>query len=694
MSHGEVKGIDETSTVVGGGAGQRARRVADVSRHWALRFGAAQPFPMFSVPRAGADGTVGAEALRAFDEALRHAAVALAALAAADFRAFWSTVVTADAPARFLGALLRTCPHAWCAHTARARAVLARPALRGVVLGARDVFVRLLRRADSATLFVGAPAHAQYLRALGCADAPALIAACALFGPLAPTPCDEDAFVLAVRALLADEPLVARPLLADCARIAPAIIATLALSSPSPSSSSQEGESKEGEKEEADGEDDEEADAMDALLDAVATLAAFLRVATACAAPFVRAGLLPQLARCHAQVAARLPHGDTTTAAGATAARVLRLVEACAASAVMFAWLAVFAGAPEHLPPPPPPPTPDAEGVGDDRETARERERAEAAAGLLAFLRSAGDAEHGTLARALDDRCDLGGRVRALAAQHPTAFPRAQVDAVLLILGRSTSSTGSTSSSGSGGGSGNSGNEAFPALPVSGVDQLLSLFPGADIAKLQAALAACGGRVEAVVARVCEGDLDVRPAVAEAPVLPEPLAEGARVVVLRGKGDAKSLGDGDASGEGQGSEAMKDAILARLARMEEEEERERIRRYEAQRLRRGAGAADVYADDYDDSFDDFVRYDFQDGEELGDGDDDSDDGGEGAAVPAAAAAAAAAAPVVVPQQQSQQQGGRGGGRGGRGGGRRGKNHHQSDRAMSKRNRGMVPIARP
>ena len=197
--------------------------------------------------------------------------------------------------------------------------------------------------------------------------------------------------------------------------------------------------------------------------------------------------------------------------------------------------------------------------------------------------------------------------------------------------------------------------------------------------------------VEAVVARVCEGDLDVRPAVAEAPVLPEPLAEGARVVVLRGKGDAKSLGDGDASGEGQGSEAMKDAILARLARMEEEEERERIRRYEAQRLRRGAGAADVYADDYDDSFDDFVRYDFQDGEELGDGDDDSDDGGEGAAVPAAAAAA----PVVVPQQQSQQQqGGRGGGRGGGRRGGRGKNHHQSDRAMSKRNRGMVPIARP
>ena len=40
MSHGEVKGIDETSTVVGGGAGQRARRVADVSRHWALRWGA------------------------------------------------------------------------------------------------------------------------------------------------------------------------------------------------------------------------------------------------------------------------------------------------------------------------------------------------------------------------------------------------------------------------------------------------------------------------------------------------------------------------------------------------------------------------------------------------------------------------------------------------------------------------------
>lgn len=668
-----MKGIDETSTMVGEGA--RTRRVADVSRHWALRFGAEQPFPAFSPPR-----TTDAEALRPFDEALRHAAVALAALGAADFRAFWSTLVTVDAPGRFVAGLLRACPHAWCAHTPRARALLARPPLRGAVLGARDVVVRALCRAESAAACVSAPAHAQYLRALGWTDAPALIAACALFGPLAPNPCDEDAFVRAVRALLADEPLVARPLLAECAKIAPAIIATLSL----------DDSTKKEEKEE---DDDNE---MDSLLDAVATLAAFFRVATVCTAPFVRAGLFPQLSRCYAAVSARLMQGDATTPAAATATDVLRAIEACAASALMFAWLAVFAGASEHVPPPAAADMEESNSEDTkDKEAAREKMRREAATGLLAFVRTAGDTTEGALVRALDDRCDLGARVRALAAQHRDVFPRADVDAALRALGRSTATTSS----------GGNDEEAFPALPTTGVDQLLSLFPGADIAKLEKALAACGGRVEDVVARVCEGGLDVQPdaaaRVAEAPGLAEPLAEGSHLVVLHGRGgghrgDVESS-DGSSSSKEE-REEMKDAILARLARMEEEEERERVRRYEAQRLRRSAGAADVYADDYDDSFDDFVRYDFQDGEELGDGDSDDGNGDDGSSSSSgsvsaySAAAKPAAKPAAQPAVAPQSSGGRGGGRGGRRGGR-GKNHHQSDRAMNKRNRGMVPIAR-
>ena len=385
-----------------------------------------------------------------FDEALRHAAVALAALGAADFRAFWSTLVTVDAPGRFVAGLLRACPHAWCAHTPRARALLARPPLRGAVLGARDVVVRALCRAESAAACVSAPAHAQYLRALGWTDAPALIAACALFGPLAPNPCDEDAFVRAVRALLADEPLVARPLLAECAKIAPAIIATLSL----------DDSTKKEEKEE---DDDNE---MDSLLDAVATLAAFFRVATVCTAPFVRAGLFPQLSRCYAAVSARLMQGDATTPAAATATDVLRAIEACAASALMFAWLAVFAGASEHVPPPAAADMEESNSEDTkDKEAAREKMRREAATGLLAFVRTAGDTTEGALVRALDDRCDLGARVRALAAQHRDVFPRADVDAALRALGRSTATTSKDE-------------EAFPALPTTGVDQLLSLFPG------------------------------------------------------------------------------------------------------------------------------------------------------------------------------------------------------------------------
>ena len=648
------RGIDESRTLLAVDA-QRTRSVRDVSGHWAVSFARdRQPFPRFAVPRS-------AEGMAAFDEALRHTAVALGALLAADFRGFWSTVVVRAEPAAFLASLLSECPRPWSA-APLARAVLARPPLRGVLLAARDVFVRLTRREESAAVYVTPGAFADYLRKLGCFTATALVAACALFGPLAPNACDEDAFVLAVRRLLADEPLVAAPFASDLERVAPSLVG--ALTAPAAPAASAAAE--------------EPAVPLEGLLDATATLAAFLRVCPSGAPVLVRAGLMARLVSCYAEVSGLVGRPGVDEA---TAQSVLRCLEACAASAAMHAWFARFVGA----------------------APAGEAELKQAADELLAWLETAARLPDALLVRALDGRCDLCGKLEALAAQHSSHFPRARVDAVLLMLGKAGSSSAAEAGRG-----GSAPAEAFPELPVSPVDQLLSLFPGADIAKVQSALERCHGSVEDVVALVCENKIDIQGAKAagdgdgdgaeggeegEEKEGEEEALGGQRLVVYR-KGKKKGEEE-----EGEAAdESTQKAIMARLERMEAEDERERIRKYEAWRLRKSSGrdGADQYADDYDDSFDDFIRYDFQDGESLDDDNDTKAKEQQQQQYEPQAATAAAAASTTETETTSATSAtsARGGGSGGRRGSRRGKKHYQSDRAMSKRNRGMVPFMQP
>jgi uncharacterized protein YkuJ len=138
-------------------------------------------------------------------------------------------------------------------------------------------------------------------------------------------------------------------------------------------------------------------------------------------------------------------------------------------------------------------------------------------------------------------------------------------------------------------------------------------------------------------------------------------------------------------------EGTKVAILTRLQKMEDEDERERIRTFERMR-KSGALAESEYADEPDDSFDQFLRFEFQqEGEALGDGE-----------TPAAAtptppeAPAPVTAAAAMPSQPGQpgQLPQRAIGASARGGARTKapheyKRHHQKDRAMRKRS-GMFP----
>jgi len=445
-----------------------------------------------------------------------------------------------------------------------------------------------------------------------------------------------------------------------------------------------------------------------------------LRVATVLADVFVKAGLLDRLAQCYADVSTQAEK-PSSKEKGDTFTEVLTCIEACASSAIMFAWLGVLAGAPPCEP-------------LDEQQT--EQAMKEAADGFLAFLKVAGKPERARLVRELDARCDLAGRLSALSKQYSRFFPKQQVDSILSMLG----------------GKGQNTAEAFPALPPAPIDQLLSLFPEADMTKLQKALSDNHGNVELVVTKICEKEIDVEPSLKEAPVLTAPIEDGQHLVIYK-KGEHEDMeeGDGDSEEASEEAEKMRDTILARLAKMEEEEEREQIRRYEAQRLRKSTAGSDEYNDEYDDSFDDFVKYNFQDGEALDDTKDVSEDMvartsspvarnssptvhmSAGPAVAAAAAADSVAATRLRDEEdeedeEEKEQGtrlhisrpsdsslGRGGngskGRGGanrgggngngrRGGGNsgnrgrysgRGKKHHQGDRAMNKRNRGMLPI---